>query len=276
LDVSRARLLATLRARGIGWQEDPSNGSPAFERTRVRAAAGALAALGLTRDSLILSAHRLQRARVALERAVDEFCDPPRALLTIAPCGFMRIDAAALRNAPREIAIRVLLRAISAVGGGGGQVPLAKLEAVASGVCARERGDWTLARAHITAAGAHVDIVREAGRAPPPRVVLAGGQQALWDGRFLVRARGAVAAVEVRALGAEGVRAAAAAGGECPPAPRRALHFVPAFYRDGALIAAPNLAYWAAPDLRRSLSAEFAPLCSCNIAAYGASSRERP
>ncbi len=268
LDVPRARLRATLEARGIAWQEDPSNSSPAFERTRIRAASSALASLGLTRDSLILSARRLQRARVALERAVDEFCDPRRALLAIAPCGFMCIDAAALRGAPREIGIRVLLRAISAVGGGGGHVPLAKLEAVASGICACERGAWTLARAQITAGPAHVHIVREAGRVPLPRVVLAGGAEALWDGRFLVRVRGAVTDIEVRALGAEGVRAAAAAGGECPAAPRRALHCVPAFYRDGSLIAAPHLAYWAAPDLRRSLSAVFAPLCSCNISAW--------
>ena len=38
LGVAKARLRATLEARGIAWIEDPSNQSPAFERTRWRAA----------------------------------------------------------------------------------------------------------------------------------------------------------------------------------------------------------------------------------------------
>ena len=38
LDVPRARLRATLQARGIAWIEDPSNQSPEFERPRLRAA----------------------------------------------------------------------------------------------------------------------------------------------------------------------------------------------------------------------------------------------
>ena len=40
LDVPKARLRATLEQRGIPWIEDPSNQSPAFERTRLRAARG--------------------------------------------------------------------------------------------------------------------------------------------------------------------------------------------------------------------------------------------
>lgn len=36
LDVSRARVLAHLRAREIGWREDPSNADPAHLRNRVR------------------------------------------------------------------------------------------------------------------------------------------------------------------------------------------------------------------------------------------------
>ena len=266
LAVPRARLRATLESRAIAWQEDPSNGSPAFERARMRAAAGTLAALGLTRDSLALSARRLQRARAALERAVDAFCEPRAAMVTTAPSGFVRFGGAALRDQPREIAIRALLRAVAAVGGGGGRVSLAKLEAVAEGICARECGAWTLARTKITATPASVLIVREAGRTPPPRLALAAGQEALWDGRFLVRAAGDVASVEVRALGPDGVRAAAAAGAACPAAPPGVLEHVPAFYRDGLLIAVPSLGYWVAPELRSALTAIFAPICSCNIA----------
>jgi tRNA(Ile)-lysidine synthase len=71
LDVSKARLQASLRARGIGWIEDPSNASPVFERVRLRAGKPALEGLGLTPRMLGLSARRLQRARTALDRWVE-------------------------------------------------------------------------------------------------------------------------------------------------------------------------------------------------------------
>ena len=64
LGVAKARLRATLEQRGVGWIEDPSNQSPAFERTRWRAARGHLEALGLSDEMLASSARRLRgRAR---------------------------------------------------------------------------------------------------------------------------------------------------------------------------------------------------------------------
>ena len=66
--------MATLRSRGIGWIEDPSNQMPVFERSRLRAARVQLRALGLTDGMLALSAQRLLRARAALEGMTDRFC----------------------------------------------------------------------------------------------------------------------------------------------------------------------------------------------------------
>jgi tRNA(Ile)-lysidine synthetase, N-terminal domain len=76
LGMPKARLLVTLEAAGETWIEDPSNESEKFERVRWRNAQPALAALGLTSESVALSARRLARARDALERAADEFGRP--------------------------------------------------------------------------------------------------------------------------------------------------------------------------------------------------------
>jgi tRNA(Ile)-lysidine synthase len=264
LGLSRFRLRATLDQRGIAWFEDPSNQSPAFERTRLRASLGALQALGLTPEKLALSARRLQRARAALERSLDDLCDPLRHTLTTDPRGFIRIDREALRRAPLEIAIRLLGRAVATAGGAGAPVPLAKLEALAEAIGACACGHWTLARAKVTAKRTEILIEREPGRIPPPRLRLPGGAQALWDGRFLVSAGSDLTGdIEVRALGAEGLREATKALAITPDAPRGALRGLPAFWREGRLIAVPNLGYWAPGEPRRSLSAIFAPTCSC-------------
>ena len=58
LGVGRADLRDWLRARGIGWAEDPSNRNEDFERIRAR---NALAALGLPLPQLAQSAEANER-----------------------------------------------------------------------------------------------------------------------------------------------------------------------------------------------------------------------
>ena len=128
LGVAKARLRATLEQRGVGWIEDPSNQSPAFERTRWRAARGHLEALGLSDEMLASSARRLSRARTALDVVTDDLCGEKAGLVLTDPCGLFRIDRERLRRAPEEIALRVIGRCIAAPGGLGAPVSLAKLE----------------------------------------------------------------------------------------------------------------------------------------------------
>jgi tRNA(Ile)-lysidine synthase len=52
LGISRARLLATLRAAGLAWVEDPSNADPRAERARLRAAIGEPMGEGRRTDAL--------------------------------------------------------------------------------------------------------------------------------------------------------------------------------------------------------------------------------
>jgi len=261
LDIPKARLRATLEVRAIPWIEDPSNQSPAFERTRLRAASEVLASLGLTDDMLALTARRLQRVRTAIEAITDSYCADP-GLVHTDRCGLFRIDRARLARAPEEIFLRALARCIAAAGGSAGPVPLGRLEPIVDRLLrsqATAAASWTLARALISAAPEAIQIEREPGRQPPARLTLAGGASSLWDGRFAV----AVAAsfegtLEVRALGAEGLAHLRRLG---PPAKSaRSVHLLPSFWRGRALLAVPALDFWANPGLEQLISAEFVGL----------------
>ena len=192
LDVPKARLLATLRRRGIAWIEDPSNEATAFERTRLRAARDELARLGLTNDMLALSAARLGRVRGALDAATAAL---PRARKRERFHGSVavasRLIATKLREAGAEIALRVLggpspLQAVPATA-----PPSSKLEAMADGTdraTKRRPGAWTLARAKVMAKAAKSRSSASLAATPLPRFVVARGARRLWDGRFVVHA----------------------------------------------------------------------------------------
>jgi tRNA(Ile)-lysidine synthase len=71
LHVSKARLIATLKAAKIGYSEDPSNHDPRFTRVRWRALMPALAREGLDARGLARLALRLRRAEATIAVAVD-------------------------------------------------------------------------------------------------------------------------------------------------------------------------------------------------------------
>jgi tRNA(Ile)-lysidine synthase len=210
-----------------------------------------------------LSARRLQRARAAVEAGVEAFLGPAAGNAHADPCGFFRFDRVRLRAAPMEIAVRAMTRAILAAGGAGEPVALAKVEAIAEALCGPvAAGSWTLARALISATAGSVVVEREPGRDPLPVLALAPGEEALWDGRFWVRAEpGLEASLEVRALGSAGVREVRKAGASVPAgAPAGALRALPGFWQGAELLAVPCLAFWPSEPLRARLAAEFTAL----------------
>jgi len=265
LEVPKARLRVTLECRGIPWIEDPSNQHAGFERTRLRAAGDTLESLGLTADALGLSARRLQRARGALKRWVDDFRAPEAGRVVVDPCGVIAIDAAALRGLPAEIAVRVLSWAVAAAGGAEEPVPLAGVETMSEALPAGAAGAWTLARAKIAASPERIVIEREPGREPAPALTLEPGAKAVWDGRFLVTVgRRLRDAMEVRALGMEGVREARSAVGLPSGVSAAAMRALPGFWRAGRLVAAPNLQFWAEKEACGALEATFLALGNYN------------
>lgn len=109
LDVPKERLVATLRAHGIAWEEDPSNRDPRFERARLRrSAAPSLPAL-----AAIAAAGRDRAAREeALAALAARIVRPDPRHHRLA------IEAAPLLAAPPELARTLLRRALHTVGGG--------------------------------------------------------------------------------------------------------------------------------------------------------------
>ena len=70
LQISKARLVASLRAAGIAYSDDPSNRDPRFTRARLRALMPDLAREGLSAHRLSRFAARMRRADATIEFAV--------------------------------------------------------------------------------------------------------------------------------------------------------------------------------------------------------------
>lgn len=104
LGVPRARLTATLLARGVRWIDDPSNADLRFERARLRAAAPS----GVTTAGRVHGTRASDERRLA-EAAVEtlEFDRPGGAVIDRA--GFCRLD--------EDLQARLLSRVVLAIGG---------------------------------------------------------------------------------------------------------------------------------------------------------------
>lgn len=116
LGLDKTTLVNWCEVRGIPFVRDPSNTNPLFARARLRAAAKALAAEGLTSTRLARLAERAARDEAALQQAAR------RALLDLrlpTPDGGMRLDGLRLRDLPEAVALRCVDLAIEAAGGSG-------------------------------------------------------------------------------------------------------------------------------------------------------------
>jgi tRNA(Ile)-lysidine synthase len=158
LGVAPERLRATLRAAGLAWVEDPSNGDPRAERTRLRrllawADGHGPASLGLRRAAAVWSAHRC-RAEAAVAAELAEHA-------SLRPEGF------AVLGAPvSEAALSALVRMI-----GGAAYPPSPAAVARLADVMRAGGSATLAGVRLLPAGrlgpGHL-LVREAAACAPP------------------------------------------------------------------------------------------------------------
>ncbi|HEY0421026.1 MAG TPA: tRNA lysidine(34) synthetase TilS, partial [Acetobacteraceae bacterium] len=178
-----ARLVATCRAAGQSWIDDPSNDSPAFARGRLRAASAILAAEGLTPDRLADTAHRAAGARAALEAATAALL--ARAVRAF-PEGWLALDPAPLREAPPEIALRALSACLATTGGTTHPPRRAAVERLYADLPAPVRRGRTLAGCRILVRTRDRLILREAAACAGPAEI-PPGSRVTWDGRFAVR-----------------------------------------------------------------------------------------
>lgn len=130
LSVPKSRLLATLGKAGITYADDPTNRDLAFTRPRLRALLPQLAAEGGHARGLARLAARLARAN----EAVEVLTDGAERYLALKQAASPRqegweLDAAAFAALPEEIRLRLLVRAINALGHEG-PAELGKAEAL--------------------------------------------------------------------------------------------------------------------------------------------------
>lgn len=225
LEVRRAELRDWLRARGIGWAEDPSNDDPRFDRVKARQALAALAPLGIDPAGLLDTAARMRMARQALALAAQAAA---RALARID--GGDVVLAAGFGALPEETRLRIAAHALRWIGGGAYRPRLAALRAALSAV--RDGKPATLAGCLLLPEAGGLRIARE----PQAVASTVAAPGALWDGRWRLTGP-AAEGCEIRALGAAGLAL-------CPDwretgRPHATLAASPAVWRGADLVAAP-------------------------------------
>jgi tRNA(Ile)-lysidine synthase len=252
LDVPRARLVATLRARGQAWIEDPSNSDRRYARVRARDVWPHLAPLGITPARLAATARSMARARAALETQVHEWL--ARAC-RFDPAGYAVLTPALLRDAPAEIGLRALAAILMAVGGGGYPPRLEGLERLWAGFGAGDVPAATLGGCRLVPVEGALVVVRETrGMQGALRL---GDRPAVWDGRFA--ARGAGLTIERLRAGGLGLLRAALSERALNGVPAAARRVLPAFYDDQGLVAVPSLGYLRPGHGSPAPSLEFLP-----------------
>jgi tRNA(Ile)-lysidine synthase len=170
LQVSKARLIATLKKAKVDFADDPTNRDLNFTRPRIRAVMPVLAAEGGDARNLARLASRLARANAAVEVLVDGAARYLELRDRETSPGF---DAKAFCAMPEEIRLRLLLRAIDRFGHEG-PAELGKVETLLAAldrvVAEATRGrqprlKQTLAGALVTLIGDRISITP----APPRR-----------------------------------------------------------------------------------------------------------
>lgn len=241
LDEPKAKLQRYLRMTGQPVIDDPSNLDARFERVRLRQMLGQLRQAGIGTDMMALSVKRLRRARAALEQQAECFA---QGSVGVHGAGFITIDLAALQNAADEIVIMILSTALAGVGGSGGPVQLAKVEALAGGLASPgPPSRATLGGCLVERKGQTLLIFREKGRMRAPVLALMPGESAIWDGRFRVStphiAPGPLAVSPLYLCGLD----RPVMNDKSLGIPGKAVETGPAFCFEGRMIAAPQLGY---------------------------------
>lgn len=113
LSVPKTRLIATLRARGQAWIEDPSNADPRFDRARLRKELAALPEAEEITRRIAESADRLRALRMQRERELADFL---AANANFLPGCRAEISARALADAGRDLGCRALAALLAHAG----------------------------------------------------------------------------------------------------------------------------------------------------------------
>ena len=259
--MPKARLEATLRARGEAWVEDPTNQDPAYARSRLRRLRPEFDALGLTAPRLAAAAGHLGRGRAALERRVAAVL--ARAAV-LDPAGYAWLEPAPLLSADADAGERALARVLMAVGGAGYAPRLERLRRLYGRLAKGLGRGATLGGCRVLPRRGRLLIVREPAAAPA--VPVRPGERLRWDARFdVVVDRGAARAAGPLTLGPLGEAGwAGLSGGPAGPrsgvVPAASAAGLPALFDRHGLLSVPQLGYERGPEPGTALKkCAFAP-----------------
>jgi tRNA(Ile)-lysidine synthase len=238
LDIPKARLEDTLRARHQTWIDDPTNTDLSTERARLRQHATS----NLPPAALARTARRMAQARHALEHATSQL----EAQITYSVPGVTCTTAREpFTQAPIELRVRLLARALSQCGGIHPPATRAEIEALVERL-ETAVGVSTLGGCRIDPTRTEIIICREAGRLGLPPIQLQPGETLNWDDRFQVSlAPSATQTCDVRTLTHdEWPKLKKMIPLACTLTTPAALT-IPSFWVNGELVALPCLGYEA-------------------------------
>ncbi|MCV0427331.1 MAG: tRNA lysidine(34) synthetase TilS [Roseibium sp.] len=181
LEVSKNRLEASLRDRGMNWCNDPSNRNSKYKRSRLRRILSLLEEEGLTAERVADTAGQLRRAREALETTIHSFAAHN---LEEHPAGPARMARRDYRTLPEELRLRLLSLVLGRVTGLRPRIRLQKLQSVDDALMSEDILRHTLAGTRIKAEAKTVWFWREPGRMPPEILQDLEGE-GIWDHRFI-------------------------------------------------------------------------------------------
>lgn len=246
LDVPKARLKATLEARGQEWIEDPSNRHTKFSRVRVRALREPLASVGITPQRLATTARHLARARSFIEAQADAVLAEST---TLQRGGYCSVNVPALVAAHEEVGLRALSRILMAVSGAEYAPRFERLERLWSRLASGSLGGGTTLLGCRIKPAKHgeVFVFRELRSMGSP-ARLQTNKAAIWDGRYRLRLNQTDpvrSPIVVDRLGREGWKALRKADPDLCDArvPDIVQHVGPALWDSEGLLAAPAHSY---------------------------------
>lgn len=181
LAFAKERLVATCRAAGVSWCEDPSNDDVAYTRTRMRGLMPQLAGEGLDAETLGRTAGRLARAAAALDELVEQTLVRHAAFH---PAGPVRVAVADLARLPREVLLRLLARLLQMTGGEAYPPRLERLERLAGRLAGGPSVQSTLAGVVARRRGETLFFWRESGRGGIAPLAARGPGRYVFDRRF--------------------------------------------------------------------------------------------
>lgn len=202
LGLPKARLIATCRAAGLLFADDPTNSDQRYARPRLRALMPELSASGVTAERLGRLADAMGSVRARIDQAV---CGWVMVHVEVSATGWIGFEVTALETIPDALRAPLIERLLRWIGGGGYPPRGDRLNRLVHWLGeSTGEGARTLAGCHIERMGQRIVILREWQAVAPPFIV-PPGQAGVWDGRYEVRNDG-VAPVRVGVCGHEGWR----------------------------------------------------------------------